>query len=578
MVAYSFCFLIAAGLEAKKAATTARRGRLTGAYSHSRKSPPPEKKSSAVGNAIPFINNLANTYQYATDADEFIHDHVTSLGPIFKSYCGFRPAVFIGGEEATREFIKLDREIFSDVVPRDMLSQPLLSLLASEAPFLGQQVGSVHKWERKVTTVALQGKVLQRTLPKIIDESLKRFVLGVHNKAKEFPSTTTSQFDLNCLSSTTQKKRDTVCIDLTREVTECCIDMISAYLTGNHEPLSEQEHVYLKQITEGILALNKFDPRFARAQRAKRSMQKSILKRIKVARGGNEEHGSGSEARNKVSNKKSHFAALPQFQRLASNNDKVFGGMLTDTALVETYLQSYLAGDLVGALVANAVCFLGSKPEIALQLMEKSAEKNNISEQRDEAQSTKSSAGYLYARGIVRETLRLMTITQLPTRLVTPKDVSICGYHIHKGTLLIVEPRIGNKSPLQFPEPESFQPLRWVHSNGNVCGGVGYDAPSTASEVPEMNSKSSSCPFLGHAAKYQTSSPSWIPGGAGNHACPGMDLAEEISIAFLQTWVTHFDCWEPANAKHDMAKPPLRKMTSIAPGPEFALRVSYEAS
>ena len=79
--------------------------------------------------------------------------------------------------------------------------------------------------------------------------------------------------------------------------------------------------------------------------------------------------------------------------------------MLIDIALVETYLQSHLAGDLVGALVENAVCFLESKSDIVLQLRENSAEKNSISDQRDEAQSTKSSAGYLYARDIVWEVL-----------------------------------------------------------------------------------------------------------------------------------------------------------------------------
>ena len=165
-----------------------------------------------------------------------------------------------------------------------------------------------------------------------------------------------------------------------------------------------------------------------------------------------------------------------------------------------------------------------------------------------------------YAKGVVRETLRMMTITQLSTRLVTPRAVTIAGYHIPKNTLLIVEPRIGNKhAPAQFPDGDTFEPMRWVDPLNFGGGSGGFTRRR--------------CPLTGQASKYQTSSPSWIPGGAGNHACPGMDLSEHIAVGFLQAWVKQFRYWRPICQRHHMAKPPLRKATSIAPGPEFQIQV-----
>lgn len=57
--------------------------------------------------------------------------------------------------------------------------------------------------------------------------------------------------------------------------------------------------------------------------------------------------------------------------KLAVNNkDKAFGGMITESSLVETLLQFFLAGDLTDVLVANAICLLGSNAAMILKLRE----------------------------------------------------------------------------------------------------------------------------------------------------------------------------------------------------------------
>jgi cytochrome P450 len=73
--------------------------------------------------------------------------------------------------------------------------------------------------------------------------------------------------------------------------------------------------------------------------------------------------------------------------------------------------------------------------------------------------------------------------------------------------------------PSLHPQPEVFQPERWVKPNGN----------------------SSRCPFAGRAT--QLPKGAWFPGGIGVHGCPGLPLAELCGRIFLVRWMQAIQTW-----------------------------------
>ena len=116
---------------------------------------------------------------------------------------------------------------------------------------------------------------------------------------------------------------------------------------------------------------------------------------------------------------------------------------------------------------------------------------------------------------------------QATRKRLTSTEIAIAGFRIPAGTVVTADPRIGNRLASLFPQPDRFEPERWV-------------AP-TATRA----STGSRCPVAGTALRLPRGA--WFPGGTGSHGCPGLPLAELCGRIFLVRWMQAIKGWQPAD-------------------------------
>ncbi|KAL8154042.1 hypothetical protein V2J09_011802 [Rumex salicifolius] len=108
-----------------------------------------------------------------------------------------------------------------------------------------------------------------------------------------------------------------------------------------------------------------------------------------------------------------------------------------------------------------------------------------------------------FLRCIVNETLRLFPVAPLLIPHFSSADSTVAGYHVPKGTVLLVNAWALHRDPGVWEEPLAFRPERFD-------GGIGFR---------------------------------FIPFGAGRRACPGSGLAMRMVMLTLATWIQGFE-WE----------------------------------
>ncbi|CAI0464914.1 unnamed protein product [Linum tenue] len=112
-----------------------------------------------------------------------------------------------------------------------------------------------------------------------------------------------------------------------------------------------------------------------------------------------------------------------------------------------------------------------------------------------------------YLHSIIIETLRLYPVTPLLVPHQSSEDCTVRGYHIPKGTMLMVNAWAIHRDPTVWEDPSSFRPER--HGNGEV-GGQAYG---------------------------------FLPFGIGRRSCPGSGLANKAMCLVLGSLIQCFE-WE----------------------------------
>ncbi|MEO8096205.1 MAG: cytochrome P450 [Acidobacteriota bacterium] len=140
---------------------------------------------------------------------------------------------------------------------------------------------------------------------------------------------------------------------------------------------------------------------------------------------------------------------------LAQDEDDA-GGM-SDTQVRDEVLTLFLAGH---ETTANALTWawylLSQNPEAEARLH---AELDEVLAGRV---PTVEDAGALrYASGVVQESLRLYPPAWAIGRRAL-EDVSIGGYTVPKGDIVLMSPYVMHRDARWFPEPERFKPERWL--------------------------------------------------------------------------------------------------------------------
>ncbi|MFS7952343.1 putative cytochrome P450 [Helianthus anomalus] len=127
-----------------------------------------------------------------------------------------------------------------------------------------------------------------------------------------------------------------------------------------------------------------------------------------------------------------------------------------------------------------------------------------------------------YLHAIVKETLRLYPATFLNATKVCTKDCTIAGYHVPKGTWLIVNTWKLHRDPNIWQDPCEFRPERFLSPNQRGVDVIGMDF--------EM-----------------------IPFGARRRRCPGIGLACQTLHMVLATLLHNFVISTPNGEPVDMS-------------------------
>ncbi|KAG6473627.1 cytochrome P450 71A1-like [Zingiber officinale] len=135
--------------------------------------------------------------------------------------------------------------------------------------------------------------------------------------------------------------------------------------------------------------------------------------------------------------------------------------------------------------------------------------------------------GMPYLRAVIKETLRLHPPAPILFPRESIEDAQVLGYHIPKGTRMIVNAWAIGKDPASWENAEEFRPERFLNNSKN------FD-------------------FRGLDFEF-------IPFGSGRRGCPGVDFATVTTGLALATLLYHFD-WElPEGVKEedmDMSESP----------------------
>ncbi|KAE8709343.1 Detected protein of confused Function [Hibiscus syriacus] len=128
----------------------------------------------------------------------------------------------------------------------------------------------------------------------------------------------------------------------------------------------------------------------------------------------------------------------------------------------------------------------------------------------------------VYLKAIVKETFRLHPAAPILVPHEAMEDCRVSGYHIPKGTRLIVNIWKLHRDPRVWSNPEEFQPERFLttHEKVDIWG-----------QFFEL-----------------------IPFGSGRRSCPGITLALQVIHLTIASLLQGFDLNTPLNAPVDMSE------------------------
>ena len=128
----------------------------------------------------------------------------------------------------------------------------------------------------------------------------------------------------------------------------------------------------------------------------------------------------------------------------------------------------------------------------------------------------------IYLQAVVKETLRLYPPAPLSIPHEAVEDCNVCEYHIPKGTRLFVNVWKLHRDPGVWPDPEEFQPERFLTTNANL---------NVFGQHFEL-----------------------IPFSSGRRSCPRIALALQILHLTVARLLQGYDMTTPLNAPVDMTE------------------------
>ncbi|PON70320.1 Cytochrome P450, E-class, group I [Trema orientale] len=184
------------------------------------------------------------------------------------------------------------------------------------------------------------------------------------------------------------------------------------------------------------------------------------------------------------------------------------GGKLSDTEIKALLLNMFTAGtDTSSSTVEWAIAELIRHPNILAQVqqeLDRVVGRDRLVSELDLAQLT-------YLQAVVKETFRLHPSTPLSLPRIAAEDCEINGYHIAKGTTLLVNVWAISRDPAEWTDPLEFRPERFLPGGEKAH----VDVRGNDFEV--------------------------IPFGAGRRICAGMSLGLRMVQLLTASLVHAFD-------------------------------------
>lgn len=127
-----------------------------------------------------------------------------------------------------------------------------------------------------------------------------------------------------------------------------------------------------------------------------------------------------------------------------------------------------------------------------------------------------------YLQAVVKETLRLYPSGPLLVPRLSSQDTTIAGYHVPRGTRLLVNASKLQRDPKVWSDPNEFAPERFLESGRDVD-------------------------FVGQSFEF-------IPFGAGRRICPGISFAIQVTQLVLASLLHGFEITTVSDEAVDMGE------------------------
>lgn len=147
---------------------------------------------------------------------------------------------------------------------------------------------------------------------------------------------------------------------------------------------------------------------------------------------------------------------------LGGDKDAFLGRPLTNSELAEECMGGMFGGS---GTTANTFVFLLwaclSRPDVTQKL--KAELREAFPESLEIVPDYQRCVNLPYLQAVISETLRLYPtiIATLPRTAL--ENVVVAGFDVPKGTIVGTQNYTIHRDPIAFPDPETFQPERWVH-------------------------------------------------------------------------------------------------------------------
>ncbi|OVA15437.1 Cytochrome P450 [Macleaya cordata] len=199
------------------------------------------------------------------------------------------------------------------------------------------------------------------------------------------------------------------------------------------------------------------------------------------------------------------------------NDEKLLSYYDADTINKSTCLTLILGGsDTTMVSLSWALSLLVNHPHVLKKAQDELD--THVGKERQVDDSDIKNLTYLQA--IIKETLRLYPAGPLSAPRESTDDCTVAGYHIPKGTRLIVNAWKIQRDPRVWPDPSEFKPERFLTTHVDV-------------DVRGQNFE-------------------LLPFGSGRRACPGASFALQVLRLTLARLIHGFEFKRPMEAQIDM--------------------------